>query len=274
MQKERVARFMNVRHTQPSSSDTLAWNRQRRFYTNYFRFYANYFLSPSAHDSERPGIEAMEHWEADAAVFRYSHRHESGERATKYLFLRRGGYLPGNTYKVLFDALNYPELLRLQFRQKLESIDFRDADHHRRLQASSLGKFDIDIFCKVEVITKGGMHPSVASFILHNVIETVRMCAKEHLSKQDKSSEEKLRVDVFRAEKSMVSTLDECNDEAARIYFPIRGTKGSTGLKDLMEKLATVKNVQEVRCFVQSEPQSEPQGIVVWMGRSSTGKSK
>lgn len=63
-----------------------------------------------------------------------------------------------------------------------------------------------------------------------------------------------------------------CNDTTASLYFLIRN-KEATVLKDLMERLANVKSVQEVRCFMQSEQQSEPQGVMVWMGKASTGKS-
>ena len=255
---------------QPSVANTLASTPNCKVHTKYV-------MGSPEHNSERAKVHEMEGWEADATVFRFSYRHEGGGRVTSYHFSRGDKDLPGNTYQVFADALNLSELLRLELQEKLETIDFRDPDHHRRLQASSGGNFDIDIFCKVEIITKGGMNRISVRSILRDVIRAVNVCAKEHSSKWNTSSEERFRVDVLRAGpagKSIVWALNECNGMSASIFFPIRGTKGSTGLKDLMERLANVESVKEVRCFVHSEPRSEPQGVMVWMGEASTAKAE
>ncbi|KAI7267776.1 hypothetical protein KC345_g7865 [Hortaea werneckii] len=252
---------------QPSSANTLASTPNCKVHTKYV-------MGSPEHNSERAKFHEMEGWEADATVFRFSYRHEGGGRVTSYRFSRGDKDLPGNTYQVLADALNLSELLRLELQEKLETIDFRDADHHRRLQASSGGNFDIDIFCKVEITTKGGMDRIGALWILRDVIRAVNVCAKEHSSKWNTSSEERSRVGVFRAGKSIVWALNKCDDMSASIFFPIRGTKCSTGLKDLMERLANVDSVQEVRCFVHSEPRSEPQGVMLWLGEASIGKTE
>ncbi|KAI6816172.1 hypothetical protein KC332_g13957 [Hortaea werneckii] len=128
MQKERISRSMTVRHTQPSTSNILALNCQRRFYTNYV-------FSPSAHASERPGIKAMEHWGADAAVLKYSR--------------------PDN--KDLFrDESSLPELHFLNLHAKLEIID--------------IGGGVASVSCTIEVISKSGAVSFGARFILPYVI--------------------------------------------------------------------------------------------------------
>ncbi|KAI6897980.1 hypothetical protein KC318_g11771 [Hortaea werneckii] len=211
-------------------------------------------------------INAMEGCGADAAVFQFTRWRENGGPEMHYYFSERDEGLPDNTYQVLIDALNPPELHRLKFQEKLKPIDLHDTVLHRRLKASPLGNPSVDIFCKVEVITTGGVNRFGASFILHEVIKAVKECASDLLFKWEAfCEEERFCVGMFTAEKSRLRTLDMCNDTTASIYFLVRNTE-TTVLEDLMERLADVKGVQEVRCSVQSEQQSEPQGVVVWRG--------
>lgn len=188
MQKERMSRFMTVRHTQPSTSNILALNCQRRFYTNYF-------FSPSTHASEGPGIKAMEHWGADAAVLKYSR--------------------PDNKDLFRGDQSSLPELHFLNLHAKLEMIDVRE---------------DVaSVSCTIEVISKSGADPFGARFIFPDAIAVANGCARDRLLKT--LSEERCRICVFRAEKSR--TANECNDTTASMYFLIRGTVLKDLLKQL-----------------------------------------
>ncbi|KAI6806132.1 hypothetical protein KC332_g11229 [Hortaea werneckii] len=221
-QKEVTSFFMNVRHSQPSTGNILALHRQRRFYTNYC-------FSRSTHDSERPGIEAMEHWGADAAVFNYSR--------------------PGKKDLFLADELSLPELHFFNLQAKLEIIDVREGV--------------ASVSCTMEVINSGGADRFGACFILRDVIAVANERATDHLL-WEALSEEGFRICVFRAEKSR--TPNGCNDTTTSMYFLIRVTVS----KDLMEQLAKLKGFGEVRCFMYLEPQ----GGVLWMGRSPPEKSE
>ncbi|KAI7542059.1 hypothetical protein KC331_g8193 [Hortaea werneckii] len=230
-------------------------------------------MGPPENNSGWAKINAVEGCGADAVVFKFTHWRENDGPEMHYYFSERDESLPENTYQVLVDALNPPEFHRLKFQEKLKPIDFHDTDLHRSSKDSLLGDFSVDIFCKVEVITTGGMDHFGASFILREVIKAVNECASDLLFKWEAfCEEERFRVGMFTAEESRLRTLDMCNDTTASIYSLIRNME-TTVLKDLVERLANVKNVQQVRCFVQSEHHSEPQGVMVWRGKASTGKS-